>query len=119
MSRDIPYDKKLKCDNCGHDGAFDFMGDYYCGDCLKTCGQCGDVFVISGEEDKLCYECRLKRDIIYLFYADKYVKLDSWAVGFIGEILDVCEYDDIERLYKKYKKQVESWKNERDDKKDF
>ena len=36
MSRDVPYDSDLICDNCGKPGAFDFMGDYYCNDCLTT-----------------------------------------------------------------------------------
>lgn len=35
MNREIPFDKKEKCDTCGKLGAFDFMGDFICGDCLK------------------------------------------------------------------------------------
>lgn len=31
--REVPYDPKLKCDNCGNVGAFDFMGDYFCDVC--------------------------------------------------------------------------------------
>jgi len=34
-SRKIPFDENEKCDNCGKDGAFDFMGDFICGDCLR------------------------------------------------------------------------------------
>ncbi len=34
-SRKIPFDENEKCDNCGKGGAFDFMGDFICGDCLR------------------------------------------------------------------------------------
>ena len=36
MSREVPYGTELKCDNCGKIGAFDFMGDYICGECIVT-----------------------------------------------------------------------------------
>ena len=36
MDRSVPYDPDVKCDQCGEKGAFDFMGDYYCDDCLTT-----------------------------------------------------------------------------------
>lgn len=35
--RDVPFDKELKCDDCGADGAFDFMGDYLCPTCVEKC----------------------------------------------------------------------------------
>ena len=34
MSRDIPFDPKAICDICGNKGAFDFMGDLICPECL-------------------------------------------------------------------------------------
>ncbi len=36
MSRNVPFDKSAKCDECGAVGAFDFMGDYYCPKCLSA-----------------------------------------------------------------------------------
>jgi len=35
MSRDVPYDTHAVCDTCGNVGAFDFMGDYICAECLE------------------------------------------------------------------------------------
>ena len=38
MDRKIPYDEDLICDECGHKGAYDFMGDYLCEECAnKIC----------------------------------------------------------------------------------
>lgn len=37
MGRDIPYDFENTCDLCGKGGAYDFMGDYICQDCLDEC----------------------------------------------------------------------------------
>jgi len=34
MVRDILYDPELECDNCGAIGAYDFMGDYLCENCI-------------------------------------------------------------------------------------
>ena len=34
MSREVEYNPKYVCDNCKKEGAFDFMGDYFCFDCL-------------------------------------------------------------------------------------
>ena len=34
-SRIVPFDDDLVCDECGAKGAFDFMGDYYCGPCAS------------------------------------------------------------------------------------
>ena len=34
-NREVPFNKDEKCDVCGKLGAFDFMGDLICGDCLK------------------------------------------------------------------------------------
>jgi len=35
VSRDVPYDPDEICDICGKKGAFDFMGDLICLDCLQ------------------------------------------------------------------------------------
>jgi uncharacterized Zn ribbon protein len=32
--REVPYDKNAPCDECGEKGAYDFMGDYYCANCI-------------------------------------------------------------------------------------
>lgn len=32
-SRAIPYDRNAVCDECGHVGAYDFMGDLLCEKC--------------------------------------------------------------------------------------
>lgn len=34
MNRDVPFDELAVCDSCGETGAFDFIGDFYCADCL-------------------------------------------------------------------------------------
>lgn len=34
MGRDVPFEHDKKCDACGKLGAFDFMGDYLCGECF-------------------------------------------------------------------------------------
>ena len=39
MDRDVPYDPQEICDNCGAKGAFDFMGDLICPDCLKKANE--------------------------------------------------------------------------------
>jgi hypothetical protein len=36
MSRDIPYDPEAVCEVCGAKGAYDFMGDLLCGECITT-----------------------------------------------------------------------------------
>ena len=33
-SREAPYDKHIECDSCGKEGAYEFMGDYLCDDCV-------------------------------------------------------------------------------------
>jgi len=35
MSREVPFDKDASCDRCGNVGAWDFMGDYYCDECVE------------------------------------------------------------------------------------
>jgi len=35
MNREVPFDKDAKCDVCGSRGAYDFMGDYLCGQCAQ------------------------------------------------------------------------------------
>lgn len=44
--RTVPFDKDEKCDDCGVTGAFDFMGDYFCGECAKK-------YIKSDEDDRL------------------------------------------------------------------
>lgn len=34
MDREIPFDENAICDECGKQGAYDFMGDYLCEDCI-------------------------------------------------------------------------------------
>ncbi len=34
-NRDVPFCKNEKCQVCGKKGAFDFMGDYVCGECIE------------------------------------------------------------------------------------
>lgn len=60
MDRDVKFNPKLICDNCGKMGAFDFMGDYYCPDCAIGCCECGCVFILdlSKPDETRCYECR-------------------------------------------------------------
>lgn len=40
MSREVPFDKSAKCDNCGKIGAYDFMGDYLCPECANRVACC-------------------------------------------------------------------------------
>ena len=35
--RTVPFDQEAICDGCGQQGAYDFMGDYYCDKCIKDC----------------------------------------------------------------------------------
>jgi hypothetical protein len=52
--RDVPFEEFEVCDSCGHIGAFDFMGDYYCAECLATIFSPIDDELIryTGEEEK-------------------------------------------------------------------
>ncbi len=34
MDREVKYDKDLACDCCGEKGAYDFMGDCICNECV-------------------------------------------------------------------------------------
>lgn len=34
MSREIPFEPDERCDCCGALGAFDFMGDFLCPNCV-------------------------------------------------------------------------------------
>lgn len=40
VSRDIPFERNATCDNCGRIGAFDYMGDYWCGACSLEMTAC-------------------------------------------------------------------------------
>jgi len=35
MSRDVPFDDDAICDVCGKEGAYDFIGDYLCPECVE------------------------------------------------------------------------------------
>jgi len=35
MTREVPFDAEATCDRCGVKGAFDFMGDCICLECVK------------------------------------------------------------------------------------
>jgi len=35
MNREVPHVPHAKCDICGKQGAYDFMGDYICSVCLE------------------------------------------------------------------------------------
>jgi len=35
MDREIPFEENETCDGCGCKGAYDFMGDYLCGECSR------------------------------------------------------------------------------------
>ncbi len=49
-SRDVPFDKETVCDRCGKKGAYDFMGDCFCPDCLTT-DKYGHTRVKSGKPE--------------------------------------------------------------------
>jgi len=36
MSRDVPFDPEAVCDGCGRRGSFDFVGDFFCQDCISA-----------------------------------------------------------------------------------
>ncbi len=55
MSREVPFDKDEICDVCGEKGAYDFMGDCYCVDCLEE---------IKEEEVRSEEQYRMKQKII-------------------------------------------------------
>ena len=57
MSREVPYNDDLNCDICNKSGAFDFMGDYYCENCLHICAGCGHLFITKG----LCEDCKREK----------------------------------------------------------
>lgn len=44
MSREVPFDVDERCDECNQIGAFDFMGDYICADCLKKMEQSSNEY---------------------------------------------------------------------------
>ncbi len=71
MSRDVPYDENEKCDICGKEGAFDFMGDFLCENCLESikeatpCEICGCLGNYScGKKDNLPDNCALNEELI-------------------------------------------------------
>jgi hypothetical protein len=43
--RSVPWDDEAVCDDCGHRGAYDFMGDFLCFDCLAE-------IIDPGEDDE-------------------------------------------------------------------
>lgn len=36
MNRTVEFDENETCDVCGKKGAYDFMGDFVCEECLKN-----------------------------------------------------------------------------------
>lgn len=44
--REVPFDPAETCDICGALGAFDFMGDYYCAECLA------DLYRVEEDNDE-------------------------------------------------------------------
>ena len=61
MPREFKFNDREKCDNCGTLGAFDFMGDYFCNDCIIACKKCDSIFIKDLEknkEQKLCGDCK-------------------------------------------------------------
>lgn len=44
MSRIVPHDNRAICDECGAEGAYDFMGD-------MLCVICADIFVDADDEE--------------------------------------------------------------------
>jgi hypothetical protein len=44
MTREIPFKESAICDNCGAEGAFDFMGDYLCGACSEAAASDAEDF---------------------------------------------------------------------------
>ena len=49
MNREIPHDEDAICDECGAKGAYDFMGDYFCVECVRNLLA---EFVEEEEEDR-------------------------------------------------------------------
>lgn len=49
IDREIPFDERAICDDCGAAGAFDFMGDCLCPECAKR-------VVFENEDDPLFLE---------------------------------------------------------------
>ena len=63
MSREIPYDPEATCDECGAEGAFDFMGDLLCQACTwiprtvhptYKCPVCGAPAMRGTHPDEWC-----------------------------------------------------------------
>jgi len=79
MGRDVPFHPDAKCDECGADGAFDFMGDYLCVDCSARalrgpaligeiickarCPICGRKYKVHAPDvgdQRICLACKIK-----------------------------------------------------------
>jgi hypothetical protein len=70
MSRDVPFDENAICEICGKPGAFDFMGDEICQDCLSREAddtmKCLNHATCRGEAEEgryLCSACRVAEEI--------------------------------------------------------
>ena len=50
MSRTVQWSRDHVCDRCGKKGAHDFMGDYFCDDCLEE-DEDGNTKVKDGKPD--------------------------------------------------------------------
>jgi hypothetical protein len=69
MSRDVPFDENAICEICGKPGAFDFMGDEICQDCLSREAddtmKCLNHATCKGEAEPgsvLCVECKIAEE---------------------------------------------------------
>ena len=54
MSTSIKYHNDKYCEICGEPGAFDFLGDYVCENCLIECPKCGSLNV---KTNLKCMKC--------------------------------------------------------------
>ena len=55
MDREVLFCGDKICDDCGVKGAFDFMGDYYCADCMKK---------FDCQDDEPIMKCAKTNDLI-------------------------------------------------------
>jgi len=51
--RTVPFDEDAVCDICGEKGAYDFIGDFLCPECVdkaieEPCNRCGHISCICG-----------------------------------------------------------------------
>lgn len=61
MNFEIDYIPTLKCDRCGAKGAYDFLGDFFCENCIFMCEKCNNIFVKISDNDTICNDCKTKK----------------------------------------------------------